>query len=78
MPLLLPGRAGQPMDAASEIRVNCNSDTPVAVRLDGGLNADGPNRRLAGEAGRVEYSIYSDAARSLRWNANEPITGRAG
>ena len=79
MPLAFAaGRVGQPMDAASEIQVACNDDTPVAVRLDGGLDANGGNRRLTGEAGQVEYSIYSDPARTLRWNAGEAMTGTAG
>ena len=78
MPLVFAGRAGQPMDAASEIRVACNGDTPVAVRLDGGRNADGATPRLAGEGGQVAYAIYADPARSLEWVAGQPLAGTAG
>lgn len=78
LPLAFAGRAGQQLDAASEISVACNDATPVAVRLDGGMNAQGSNRRLAGDGGEVDYAIYSDAARSSLWNAGEAMTGSAG
>ena len=66
------------MDAPSQITVACNDDTPVAVRLDGGLNADGGERHLAGDGGLIEYAVYADAARSLQWAPGEALTGSAG
>lgn len=77
-PLSFTGRAGETMDAASQITVSCNDDTPVAVQLDGGANAQGGERRLAGAGGAVAYAIYSDPARSQQWGAGEPRTGTAG
>ena len=78
MPLAFAGRAGQPMDASSEIRVACNGETPVAVRLDGGLAPAGGTRRMTGEGGHVGYAVYSDAARTLEWPAGHALTGAAG
>lgn len=77
-PMAFAGRAGEPMDAASQIEVACNDQTPVAVRLDAGRNADGAERRLAGDGGHVAYAVYSDAARSLRWDAGQVSAGTAG
>jgi spore coat protein U-like protein len=77
-PLAFAGRAGLPMDAASQIQVACNDDTPVAVRLDGGLHADGETRRLSGERGHVAYAIYSDPAHSMVWDAGDVVSGTAG
>jgi spore coat protein U-like protein len=77
-PMTFKGRGGESMDAASQITVACNDDTPVAVRLDAGMNAEGGERRLAGEGEPVEYAIYADASRSLQWEAGATRTGTAG
>ena len=77
-PLSFVGRAGEAMDATSQITVACNDDTAVAVRLDAGRNADGGERRLAGDGGEVAYAIYSDPARSLSWDAGQAQAGTAG
>lgn len=77
-PLSFAGRAGQTIDAASQITVSCNDETPVAVRLDGGANAQEGDRRLAGATGAVPYAIYADPARSQLWGAGEARTGMAG
>lgn len=77
-PLSFTGRAGEMMDAAAPIAVSCNDNTPVAVRLDGGANAQGGERRLAGAGGAVAYTIYSDPARSQHWGAGEARMGTAG
>lgn len=77
-PMAFAGRAGEAMDASSQIMVACNGETPVAVRLDAGRNAAGNERRLAGEGGHVEYAIYSDSGRSLEWSAGEVQAGTAG
>jgi len=77
-PLAFAGRQGESLDATSEIAVACNGDTPVAVRLDGGLYAEGASRRLAGESGYVGYAVYSDPARTLEWQAGDALTGTAG
>ncbi|MGX7953052.1 Csu type fimbrial protein [Tsuneonella sp. HG249] len=77
-PAAFAGRTGEPMDAVSRIEVSCNDVTPVEVRLDRGLNGDGANRRLAGDAGYVSYAIYSDAARSLAWHPGLAQTAQAG
>lgn len=72
------GRAGEAMDASSQIMVACNDETPVAVRLDAGRNAEGAERRLSGDGGHVAYAVYSDAARSQLWDAGRDTTGTAG
>lgn len=77
-PLAFSGRAGAAMDAASDIQVTCNDDTPVTVRLDGGLHANGAGRQLSGAGGEVAYAVYSDPSRSLLWAPDEAITGVAG
>jgi spore coat protein U-like protein len=77
-PMAFGGQAGQSLEASSNIRIACNDDTAIAVRLDGGLHSDGMRRRLAGEGGQVEYAGEFDAARSLEWSPGSAASGTAG
>lgn len=76
--MVFAGQAGQSIKATSEVRVVCNDDTPLDVRLDGGLHPAGTKRHMAGERGHVAYALYSDPARAHRWDAGAPLAGRAG
>ena len=67
------GNAGSTIDAESRIDVSCNTDVPVAVGLDRGVNESSGRPRLAGTEGFVPYAIYSDAARRVPWDANAPV-----
>ena len=76
-PLSFSGTAGSTIDAEAGIAVACNGETAVAVRIDGGANALGSQRRLQGDQGYVSYAVYSDPARGQRWDAGRTITGVA-
>jgi spore coat protein U-like protein len=76
-PLSFRGTAGRTIDAEAGIAVTCNGETAVAVRIDGGTNALGSERRLRGERDHVSYAVYSDPARGQRWDAGRAITGVA-
>ena len=72
------GDAGSTIDAESRIDVTCNTDVPVAVGLDRGINESSGRARLAGAEGFVPYAIYSDAARRVAWDAQVPVAAMVG
>ena len=77
-PLVFAGRPGETMNAASQVEVSCNDQVAVAVRLDGGRNPEGRNRRMLGDNGFVDYAIFSDAAGSQTWEVGQVRSGTAG
>lgn len=68
-----------PIDGLGQITVRCPLGNAYNVRLDNGVSAVGGQRRMAPAAGtaRLNYELYRDAARSLRWgnNASERVSG---
>lgn len=68
-PLAFTAPAGMRAEAEAAIDIRCSARTGVAVSLDRGRNAAGAARRLASGTGiGVPYAIYSDQARTRRWD----------
>lgn len=65
--------------AQSRIAIECSPDTRYAVSLDGGLHAQGEDRRMVNESGTatIAYRIYRDAAGTQPWGAGEAVAGTA-
>lgn len=70
-----------PTDSSGNLTVSCSSGSPVVIMLGQGTQpAPGstdavPLRRMtAGGAGRLQYELYRDPARSQVWG-NTPVTG---
>lgn len=65
------------VDATSTIRLSCGPSVAYAVAIDNGLHFNASRRMYAGNGNLyVEYEIYRNAARTLRWGvgANQ-VTG---
>lgn len=74
------GTTSQPtVDGLGQITVRCQAGNGYDVRLSNGQNAAGSQRRMAPASGaaRLNYELYKDAGRSLRWgNSNaERLSG---
>jgi len=67
------GSVASPLDrnveSQSFITVTCNG-TAYRVSLSNGLHAQGNRRRMHGPGGYVDYELYRDPGRSLRWGNN--------
>ena len=73
-PLAFVAEAGTGSEAEATIDVRCAGDTSVSLSLDKGMNAAGAQRRLMSESGTaVPYAIYTDPARTRRWEG-EPLS----
>jgi len=56
------------LDAQSTLTVACTKGTVFTIDLDNGVNATGDSRRMVGGAGsHLNYDLYQDPARTLRW-----------
>ncbi|WP_299313639.1 spore coat protein U domain-containing protein [uncultured Halomonas sp.] len=56
------------IDTTAIVAPQCTNTTPYQIGLDNGQHAADNTRRMHNGAGRyVEYELYRDAARSLRW-----------
>ena len=76
-PLAFAASAGAHAEAEAAIDIRCSAETGVAVSLDDGRNAAGTARRLTSGMGvAVPYAIYSDPARTRRWD-ERPILADA-
>ena len=76
-PLTFAARSGASAEAEAAIDVSCSGDIEVAVSLDAGRDPADGHRRLASDTGRhVNYTIYSDAARTRQWQ-DAAVAGRA-
>jgi spore coat protein U-like protein len=61
-------------DAAGSIAITCASQTPLNVRLDGGLNGGFNTRNMVKTgASPITYNLYKDAARSQVWLAGDQV-----
>ena len=66
-------------DATATIAVNCSRTAPYQISLDGGQNAIGATRRMAGPAGSfVGYGLYSNSARTTAWGDGGATGARRG
>lgn len=65
----VPGLITSNKDQTTNFNFTCTKTTPWKVSLDNGLHANGTTRRmrLGATNNYVQYELYSDAARSLRW-----------
>lgn len=61
-------RTTGPIDATATVTLRCTILEFVQIRMDNGQNAIGNQRRMINGAGEfLEYNVYVDAARTLRW-----------
>lgn len=66
-----------PVDVTAEIAVDCASNVPFAVEIDGGqAGAGSTGRRLSSGAAQIPYGLFRDAARTSPWGTGaEGATG---
>jgi spore coat protein U-like protein len=65
-----------PQDSTSMIDVYCTKTTVATVALDNGLYFFGGNRRIQSGLGDfLNYQLYTDAGRSIIWNAVNTDSG---
>ena len=63
-------------DANGSIEIDCQSETPLGVELDGGLTPSGTSNRnmLQGGAGApILYTLFRDSQRSVVWGAGDQV-----
>ena len=60
-------------DGTSVVSVQCVNGTAWKIGLDNGLHAVGSTRRMQGPGGFVDYELYRDNGRSLRWGNNPGV-----
>lgn len=67
----VPGLITSNNDQTTNFNFTCTKTTPWKVSLDNGLHASGTTRRmrLGATSNYVQYELYSDPARSLRWGS---------
>ncbi|WWO97150.1 MAG: spore coat U domain-containing protein [Candidatus Dasytiphilus stammeri] len=57
------------------ISVNCTKGVSFHLKVNNGLQPEGPQRRMKGEKNEfIKYDLYKDAAYSLLWNSDEIIS----
>ncbi|GAC1439559.1 MAG: hypothetical protein NVSMB68_11060 [Thermoanaerobaculia bacterium] len=67
-PVAVNATAGSPLDAAATLNVQCTKGVSATIGLDNGANASAGVRRMAGpSANFLNYDIFIDSARTLRW-----------
>lgn len=59
--------AAAPLDTETIMIVTCTKGTPANIALGSGGNASGSLRYMANGANLLNYEIYQDAARLVRW-----------
>lgn len=62
----VPGSLDRNLDSQATVTVTCNG-TAYRVGLSNGLHAHGNRRRMRGPGGYVDYELYRDANRTMRW-----------
>ena len=69
------------IDSSATIALACTPDAAYDVSLDSGLNAGGGSQRQlvngADATQRIDYDVYSNAARTTAWNTTATVTGTA-
>ncbi len=74
----LPSTATSNVDATATISVICGSGTPYSVTLGDGQHPLGVGLRqmqLSGGGGSLEYSLFSDPARTVSWSGATAASG---
>ena len=68
------------VDSTATITAQCTSTTPYSIGLDNGTNVSGSQRRmrLGATANYINYSLYTDPARSVSWLATSSTTSCTG
>lgn len=58
-----------PLDAVSQVSVNCTNGQAYSVQMGLGINGGGTiyTRQMGNGAQRLNYSLFYDPARSLHW-----------
>jgi spore coat protein U-like protein len=67
-------------DAQGTLSIQCTSNLPYAVSLDGGLSgATNPaQRKMTFSSANVIYGLYQDSARSVAWGATTGVNTASG
>ena len=79
-PLVFGAFGGAALTAASAIVVTCTNDMTYNVRIGAGLAAGATvtNRQMNLAAGRLRYSLLSDANHSVNWGQSVGVDTQAG
>ena len=67
--LVFGNYSGAQIDADANVHIHCTKPIAVFLQLNRGLNS-GVTRRMANGAARLNYDLYTDAARTTVWDAN--------
>jgi spore coat protein U-like protein len=59
--------AGTATISCSNFGTNANANVVVCIGMNNGANATGAPRKMASGANRLNYDLYTDAARATRW-----------
>jgi spore coat protein U-like protein len=73
----LGANAVAPRDAQASFQIACTRNTGYTVGLGAGSYAAGATRQLANGAQRLQYELYTTAARNVVWNATTTVGGTA-
>ena len=57
----------------SALTVTCTTNAPYWVSLDNGQNALSGQRRMRSGANYIDYDLYSDSGRTLRWGLTKDV-----
>ena len=63
------------LDATGTLTIGCTNGTTYAVSLGNGLNALGPQRRMASGGSYLDYDLYTDTARTQPWRGTTTANG---
>lgn len=66
------------VDASTTISATCSVNTPYYVALDAGAGQGATTRlrRMSGQGGTVDYTMYTDAGRSIVWGDDSNGTSK--
>jgi spore coat protein U-like protein len=73
-----PGNIAAPIDASTDLTVNCNNGAVYDIGLGLGGNATGGQRRMFNGTQYVNYDLYQDAGRNTAWGAQGSGTEQGG
>lgn len=76
----VPGLLTTATDQTSLLRITCTNRAAYQLGLDNGANASGTQRRMASGGAFVNYELYKDSQRTLRWGGtlNSDTLSRSG
>jgi spore coat protein U domain-containing protein, fimbrial subunit CupE1/2/3/6 len=73
----LGAHAVAPLDAQTTFQIACTRGTGYTVGLGAGTYAAGATRQMANGAGRLQYELYTTAARTTVWSTATTVGGTA-